>query len=54
MLQLGIFIPGPPHGVYVVDLMYEMHPLLPPSPCEELGPVLPRSLGLHVQNNNLN
>lgn len=41
MLQVGIFIPGPPHGVYVVDLMYEMHPFLPPSPCEELGPVPP-------------
>lgn len=50
LLQIAIFIPDPLHAVYVVDLMYEMHPLLPPSTCEELGLVPPSSLCLNDVN----
>lgn len=53
LIKIGIFIPDPLHAVYVVDLMSEMHPLLPPSTCEELAPVPPRSMGLQIQNNDL-
>lgn len=46
LIQIGIFILDPLRAVYVVDLMSEVHPLLPPPTCEELGPVPSSSMGL--------
>lgn len=48
LLQIGIFIPDPFHAVYVFDLMYEVHLLLPPSTCEELVLVPPTVLWVYL------